>query len=512
MTSVGAGLGLFAVGAPGDSSFAAAGGSVVVYSGLGSIVWIYESPGITDNFGWSVADAGDVNGDGITDVVAGAPYHDTLPAGPDCGLVRVLSGMNGNVLQEWEAPVGSRKFGWSVAGLGDLDGDGCSDLAVGEKEDQLPGKDAGSVHVFSGGTGDPLFWIPGDEEHLFLGWAVEGIGDMDGDGIPDLAVGGPGVFVGFTGLHTAGRVHLVSGSSGTPFRTLWEMEPGERFGVSLARLSDLDLDGWTDLAVGAEWNAAAGWNAGAVRVFSIPTGAILHEETASAPLEAYGHAVASAGDLDLDGRGDFIVGAPDADMDTWNKGAVHAWSGGQPVGWFGTGCGGVTASWSGHPDVGSNDLLIQATGCPPASPVVCVVGDSNATWAGAALPLELAPLGAPDCWMLISPDVLLPGAADTAGAAVQQTPVPSSVDLRRSHHLHPVGRTGCIGQSPRLGSVRRSGRHDPAIRLATAPSAPRGDATPALAAALALRVARPTPAPAARAAPARATGPLRPAA
>ncbi|MCP4074107.1 MAG: hypothetical protein GY742_20625, partial [Hyphomicrobiales bacterium] len=163
----------------------------------------------SDYFGWSVAGVGDLDGDGIVDIAVGASADDD--GGINRGAVYVLFlNADGTVKAEQKTsstaggltgPLGNTDwFGYSVAGVGDLDGDGIVDIAVGADMDDDGGGNRGAVYVLflnadgtvkveqkisstTGGLTCPL----GNSD--WFGYSVAGVGDLDGDGTVDIAVG-----------------------------------------------------------------------------------------------------------------------------------------------------------------------------------------------------------------------------------------------------------------------------------------------------------------------------------
>ncbi len=251
------------------------------------------------HFGDAVAGAGDVDGDGCDDVIVGAPYQHAAT-----GRAVVYSGRSGRVLLELVSPAaGAARFGSSVAGAGDLDGDGHGDLLVGaHADDPTKIKGAGSAWAFSGHDGSVLFAMHGDDRGDELGRTAVGLDDLDGDGVPDLAVGAP----------SGNFVRLVSGTDGHELATLRGQADGDRFGVSLARTGDLDGDGIDEFMVGADQSRNAG--VGYVRVFNGATREVLHGFQGARAKSNFGGTVAGLGDVDGDGIDDVAVGSGTLDL------------------------------------------------------------------------------------------------------------------------------------------------------------------------------------------------------
>lgn len=303
--------------------------------------------GVDSSFGWSSAGVPDADGDSVPDVLVGAPNH--LSFFGQGGRAGLFSGSDGRLLQVWSGaaslgeqegkltgkPVGDG-FGWDVTGLDDLDGDGRGDVLVGAPFSNFG---RGRARVFSGATGavllelEPEDLTPGAE----FGATLTGLGDLNLDGVPDLAVGAPGWGGGPQGHGAAtGRVYLFSGATGASLGVLEGGGAGWFFGRSLASGADVNADGFPDVLVGAP---GAGLGRGRVLVYSGRLGA---PENGGLELmvgvdsrfeSGFGLAVAPAGDLDGDGHDDFLVGVPldGASADAGSGGClnshVHGFSG-----------------------------------------------------------------------------------------------------------------------------------------------------------------------------------------
>ena len=241
-------------------------------------------------------------------------------------------------------------FGSSVANLGDLDGDGVADLAVGAPDDDTGGTYRGAVHILflnasgtvksstkiaSATNGGPSL-ANGDS----FGRSVANLGDLDGDGVADLAVG---AFRDNTGGNDRGAVHILflnangtvksstkiaSATAGGP-----TLADSDLFGISVANLGDLDGDGVTDLAVGADSDDTGGGGRGAVHILFLNTSGTVKSSTkiangtgggpTLANYDLFGRSVANLGDLDGDGLNELVVGSVGDDTGGSGRGAVH---------------------------------------------------------------------------------------------------------------------------------------------------------------------------------------------
>jgi hypothetical protein len=202
----------------------------------------------------------------------------------------------------------SDTFGWVAERLGDLDGDGASDFLVGAPTSAAGGTNAGRAYVYSGRTGALLHVVTGQPNER-LGYAVAGVGDADGDGVPDYAVGGPGN-VGLQ-VPLPGRVTLFSGATHAVLRN-WSGTPDSFFGADVNGAGDVDGDGMGDVVVGAPRTSVAGRLAGRVALLSGGTGATLWTRDGLAAGDLLGTAVGGLGDLDGDGKPEQGAGARNA--------------------------------------------------------------------------------------------------------------------------------------------------------------------------------------------------------
>ena len=322
-----------------------------------------DAPG--DRLGAAVAGVGDLDGDGWPDLLVGVPHAD--PAGPSSGLAIAYSGRDGTELHRIAGDDPSDRFGTAVAGTGDVDGDGRDDFVVGAP---LGTPSAGSASVFSGRTGAVLWTWTGDAPGDRFGQSVAGAGDADGDGCPDVAVGAPFSDQGGT---NAGRVRVFSGRTGGVLHT-FDGAAWDQLGAAVAGVGDVDGDGRDDLLVGAPLADGTAFNSGSAFVFSGADASQLRAIHGAAAGDRLGSVVAAAGDVDGDGTPDLVVGIPAADANGFDSGAVEVRSGanggvllavaGESQGEFfqeGAGVGDVDGD-------GRPDLLVGSASGPSAAP------------------------------------------------------------------------------------------------------------------------------------------------
>jgi hypothetical protein len=285
-----------------------------VFSGLnGAELYTFDGADTTE-FGKSVAGAGDVNADGYADVIVGGPFTGT-------GYANVYSGFDGSLLHAFTGEKSFEGFGTSVAGVGDIDQDGSDDVAIGSPTFGQA-TSTGLVRVHSGATGAELWRWRGPIQ-AWAGQSVAAAGDIDGDSVPDVIVGAPEVIK----VGGAGQAFVISGANGQAIRSFAGDSPDDEFGHSVGGLGDFDGDGVPDVVVGAWLDDDNGLESGSARVFSGASGNEITTYYGEAADDHFGGAVAGAGQVNADGSGELVVGAFRNDVGGNNAGRVYVYAG-----------------------------------------------------------------------------------------------------------------------------------------------------------------------------------------
>jgi hypothetical protein len=327
--------------------------------------------------GKSLITLSDLTGDGQPEFLVGEPSFNFQGDSGRLSAINAMAQTQNNVVYTqlnypyyWGA-------GERLARIDDVDGDGKDDFLMVFRGSQSAGPWSGRVVVCSGATGATLGTVFPTAANPSFGAAISGIGDFDGDGFPDFAVGSPDQNGG------AGQVDVFSGPTRALITTIYGA-PGSRFGCSLAPLCDLDGDGRQDFVVGARDHVVNGVAVGRVAVFG---------------LEVVGDA--------------------------------------KP---FGVGCvgqaAGPTVSRVSGPFVprpAPGVSVTYSTGNLSSAAVsLWIWGYSNITWGPVALPVDLAVIGVPNCNLLVSPDVI----QSYAGGSMQQSLLIPANPLLVGQHIY----------------------------------------------------------------------------
>lgn len=368
----GDGIGDLLLGAPADDTTGVDSGTVYALSGFDrSLLWAAHGAGGGDNFGYSLSTVPDTDGDGLPEVLVGAWTADGRQ--PNAGEARLLDGATGAVLHTLRGESSYDFYGRSVAGLSDVDGDGFGDLLIGAPGESTQAAGAGSVYLVSGATGEVLSVTRGGATGDALGSSVASAGDLDGDGSSDLLLAAPGSDV--SGAN-AGRVEVRSGASGALLLEFFGASAGDNIGAALAGGEDLDGDGTPDLVIGVPAADPSGLSSGCALLYSGATGLLLGEVLGQQAGGRYGSALAVAPDINADGLAEVLIGAYGEDPGPGGfTGVLHAVSLGAPTELIRNYCtstansAGLSAvmTSSGTSSVGANQLSLGVQGAVPGT-------------------------------------------------------------------------------------------------------------------------------------------------
>ncbi len=310
-------------------------GRVCVYyggsSGLPAVpVWIAESNQVDAYFGISVSTAGDVNGDGYSDMIIGAQRYDSGQSNEGRAWVYVGSPTGLSLIANWttESDQTSAQFGYCVSTAGDVNGDGYSDVIIGAPYFDQGQTDEGTVFAYHG----PALTFAGmkqvDQANALFGYCVSTAGDVNGDGYSDVIVGAVNYDNGQT---DEGRAFVYNGSaSGLSPAPDWTAESnmaGAAFGNSVSTAGDVNGDGYSDVVVGAYLYGSVGMVFGYNGSLSGLSGASDWTAQPDQTGAHFGQSVSTAGDVNRDGYSDVIVGAANYDNGQTDEGKVYVYYG-----------------------------------------------------------------------------------------------------------------------------------------------------------------------------------------
>ncbi|MFI5077812.1 MAG: integrin alpha, partial [Vicinamibacteria bacterium] len=315
---------------------------------------IIEGNQTNAQLGVHLSAAGDVNGDGFGDVIIGASLYDNgqtdegaafLFLGSATGIADLDAASADTVFEPNQA---SALFGRSVAGAGDVNGDGYDDVIVGARTYDSGQTNEGVAFIWLGGPtgiadGTPLnaaATLQGNQGGAEFGMCVAGAGDVNGDGYADVIVGAWAYDAGQTNEGAAfvfhgGPTGVVSAGAAAAPTQLESDQGGSSFGAACSTAGDVNADGYADVLVGARDYDNGQTNEGGVFVFlGSATGvADASVTTAHARLESdqgggeLGWDVDTAGDVNGDGYSDVIAGAIIAGAGQADEGLVFIWHG-----------------------------------------------------------------------------------------------------------------------------------------------------------------------------------------
>lgn len=249
------------IGVPGDDSVLSDGGSARVVSGNGGgVLWTVFGTSVGNLFGSSVCGMGDLNGDSMDEFAVGSAF----------GGVRVFNGATGTVMHTFPSTGANDYYGLAIANAGDVNGDMINDIVIGATEDDILSPGTGFAELRSGSNGLLIRTLTGDSIGDRFGISVDGAGDHDGDDLAEVIVGADQFASGSNGY---ARVH--DGVDGSTVFDVTSSDPSGALllGTSVAGLGDANGDFSLEVAVGAPLSGgSSGPNIarGEVRVVSGP--------------------------------------------------------------------------------------------------------------------------------------------------------------------------------------------------------------------------------------------------
>ncbi|MCE9592875.1 MAG: integrin alpha [Planctomycetes bacterium] len=266
-----------------------------------------------DRVGAALAGISDLNGDGVNEYVVGAPGLDN-GAVTDCGGMYVVDGATGVSLFNNVGVSSGMQYGSAVAAIGDWTGDGKTEYAVGAPYDDTIATDAGAVYLFNGASHTLFKTVYGQHVGDHFGAAVAGAGLHNNDTTPDLIVGAPDYDSGAAPLN-CGRAYVYSGVF--PYAQLYTYTGTYsvgHLGSSVSGGFDVNADGLDEVIIGEPFGDANGNFSGRAVVLS---GGLIHftlyDIAGAAAGNLAGQAVLGVGDVNQDGKDDFMIGSPEAD-------------------------------------------------------------------------------------------------------------------------------------------------------------------------------------------------------
>jgi hypothetical protein len=333
--------------------------------------------------GYCVSDAGDVNGDGYDDVIVGAPYYDNV--GTNEGRAYVYhgsaSGLSGTPDWQAEGDQDYCRFGYAVAGAGDVNGDGYDDVIVGAPYYDNGQNNEGRAYVYlgsaSGLSGTPAWTAESDQDGALYGISVASAGNVNGDTYDEVLVGASQYS---NGEDDEGRAFVYYGSSSGPSTTPdWTREPNQArayYGVSVSCAGDVNGDNYDDVIVGANGYDNGENSEGIAYVYHGSASGLsgLYSWTFEPDMAnaGFGICVSGAGDVDADGYDDVIVGAHGYTNGEFREGAAYLFEGsasglGTTEAWLvegGVANGGFGQSVSGVGDFNDDGYADVIVGAP----------------------------------------------------------------------------------------------------------------------------------------------------
>ncbi|MFA7379458.1 MAG: FG-GAP-like repeat-containing protein [Bacteroidia bacterium] len=330
-------------------------GAFMIYhggaSGIGaSFSCFVESNQASTFFGNAVACAGDVNGDGYSDVIIGALEYDNGQTDEGAFFIYhgTASGLSTTAALMVESNQASARMGQSVACSGDVNGDGYSDVVIGIPFYTSGQSNEGATMIYHGSStgigGSPIITLESNFAGARMGTSVSSAGDVNGDGYADVIVGVPFFANGQTDEGVAYVFHGgASGISGSYASIIESNQAGSNMGWDVSCAGDVNGDGYSDIVTSAQEYANGQTDEGAAFVFH--GGASGAHTTQNVLIQRdvtdarFGRSISFAGDVNGDGYSDMIVGAVKA-----SNSSILSYGG--AIGYYGSVTGISSANWS----------------------------------------------------------------------------------------------------------------------------------------------------------------------
>lgn|GEM_PF-1977086 len=281
-------------------------GRVYAYSGrTGELLHVWTGEQDYSLFGWGLSNAGDTNGDGVNDVVISSVTYNG--PGPASGAAYLYDGRTGALRFRWVGETPGEQFGFRVAAIGDVDGDGRSDVAIGAPYNSENGTEAGKVSLYSGRTGELIRSYLGENPGDRLGERFCGDFDLNGDNHSEVLIAS--VYFNSHGVGT-GRVYLYSGIDGSLMRTFDGERRGDQLGYRIRTFEDLDGDHVPEIVASALYADGNGVDSGSVYIYSGRTLNLMYRYDGERANDRLGRVIQDIGDINNDGNNDFAIGSP----------------------------------------------------------------------------------------------------------------------------------------------------------------------------------------------------------
>ena len=386
----------FVAGNPGANANGELSGTAKVFSGSnGQVLFSFFGDHAKDQLGSAIAPAGDVNADGVPDLILGAPQPG-YPSDPwGSGYFKVLSGMDGSPLHHVSGSWAHEHLGNPVSGAGDIDGDGFSDFAACG----VTSAGQGFARIYSGEDGSVLFEFTSPSTLTM----IRAVGDINLDGYPDLLFGCPAENL------TSGVSRLFSGKDGSLLFQFLGEGFFQFFGARGNAAGDVNQDGFPDLIVSGTLQA---------KVFSGKDGSLLYTVLST------GHGIGNVcgfDDLQGDGYGEFLIGFP---------GYFFSGTGAEIL--LFSGCTGKFLPYGAGSGPGLEPFL-GGLGCPiPGAKITVTVSHGIPDGNGVLiLGTQSAQIPIPGGALLAAPEILYPFVFDSQGwcSATQEWTIPADPSL-----------------------------------------------------------------------------------